>query len=233
MKITLSFLALLTFVITCNAQTITKGVILPKDESTFNSCCAYIPSIGIKVYNKPNGEVIGKIEPKVINDKINIEINGQSKPLGGQCLEKVKGEIQALKYVEQKLDFVKTHNGYWISISELEKKGFRIVNRMQYLIEKSPEVLGYYAIGSGLNLRKSPSTKSEVIMTLKGDLLEIKLTEEIKGLWCKVIVTQYSNHPCTSKGNFDEIKLSTYKGWIKLLSNDQTPNVTYYKPEFD
>lgn len=229
MKVTLSFLALLTFVITCNAQTITNGVILPKNESTFNSCCVYIPSIGIKVYNKPKGEVIGKIEPNSTTNKVNIEIDGQLKPLDGQCLEKVKGEIQALKYVEQKLDFIKIYNSYWISILELEKQGFQIMNRMQYLIKKSPEVLGYYAVGSGLNLRKSPCSNSEVIMTLKGDLLEIKLTEETNGLWCKVIVTKYSDHPCTSKGNFDEIKLSTFTGWIKLLSDDQTSNVTYYK----
>jgi hypothetical protein len=64
---------------------------------------------------------------------------------------------------------------------------------------------------------------------LKGDLLEIKLTQETKGLWCKVIVTKYSDHPCTSKGNFDEIKLETFTGWIELLSDDQTPNVSYYK----
>ena len=213
----------------CHAQTITSGVILPKNESTFNTCCVYVPSTGINLYDNPKGKVIGKIEPNSITEKVHLALNGQSKPLADQYLEVVKDDIKALKYVEQKSDFVKIYNGYWISLSELNEKGLRIVNRMQYLIEKSPEVLGYYATGSGLNLRKSPSTQSEIIMILKGDLLEIKLTEETNGLWCKVIVTKYSDHPCTSKGNFDEIKLKSFTGWIKLLSDNHTPNVTYYK----
>jgi hypothetical protein len=213
----------------CHAQTITTGVILPKNESTFNACCMYIPSTGITVYDKPKGKVIGKIKRNSITEKVHLALNGHSKPLNEQYLEVVKDDIKALKYAEQKSDFVKIYDGYWISLSELNEKGLRIVNSMSYLIEKSPDMLGYYAIGSGLNLRKSPSTQSEVIMTLKGDLLEIKLTEETNGLWCKVIVTKYSDHPCTSKGNFDEIKLQTFTGWIKLLSDDQTPNVTYYK----
>jgi hypothetical protein len=234
MKLIISLAALLVLPMTCHAQAITSGVILPENEQTFNSCCVYIPSAGIYIYNKPKGEIIGKIElSNSTKDKglgkYNLKINGQSKPLDSQYLEVVKGEIKAIKYVGQKLNFIKIYNDYWISISELKEKGLRMVNSMQYLIEKSPDVLGYYAVGSGLNLRKSPSTQSELMMTLKGDLLEIKLTEETNGFWCKVVVTKYSDHPCTSKGNFDEIKLQTFTGWIKLLSDDQTPNVTYYK----
>ena len=229
MKITASLSIIILLSLTCHAQSITTGVILPENESTFGSCCAYVPVSGINIYNNPKGKVIGKIERIGNTEKVNLQLNGQSRPLNDQYLEEVEGDIKALKYIDQKSDFIKIRSSYWISISELNEKGLRIVTTMQYLIEKSPDVLGYYATGSGLNLRKSPSTASAVITTLKADLLEIKLTKETNGLWCKVIVTKYSDHPCTSKGNFDEIKLKTFTGWIKLLSDDQTPNVTYYK----
>ncbi len=195
----------------------------------------YVPISGINVYNKPNGTSLGKIiqdTTRASNGefyKVLLNLKGKKEVMKPSNFDVVDYKRMALKYEEKNSTFVKTHNGYWIKISELDKNGLRIVNQIEYLIDKSQDVLGYYAISPGLNLRRLPSTKSEVIMTLKGDLLEIKLTEEVKGLWCKVIVTEYSDHPCTSKGNFDEIKLRTFTGWIKLLSDDQIPNVTYYK----
>lgn len=219
---------------TFQGQTITKGLIIPKDANFLDYCCVYVPTSGINIYNKPNGTILGKIVQVTRgvsyskSHKIFLNLHGKSKPIGHTNVEVVRDEITALVYVEQNSNFVKINDGYWIEVSELEEKGLKIVNRMQYLIDKSPDVIGYYANNPGLNLRTGPSKQSKLILTLKGDLLEIKLTEEVKGLWCKVIVTKYIHHPCASKGNFDGID-KVYIGWIKLLSDDQTPNVSYYK----
>lgn len=229
------FFVLLMLSQTFQGQAINKGLIIPKDGKSLDFCCVYVPSTGIHIYDKPNGVILGEIvqDPEQFKNgrshKIFLDLNGQSKPIGHLNVKAVEDEITALVYVEQNSNFVMLNNGCWIKVSELEEKGLKIVNWMQYLISQSPNVIGYYANNPGLNLRKKPSKQSELILILKGDLMEIKLTKEIKGLWCKVIVTKYSDHPCASKGNFDETKLSTYTGWIKLLSDDQTPNISYYK----
>ena len=214
---------------------ITKGLIVPKEANVYKFCCAYIPVPGIQVYNKPNGNVLGEIVLDSSKDhqnkphKIFLRIQNHLKPIEHPNVKITGDDIIALVYIEQDSNFVKLQNGYWIKVGELEDKGLQIVNWMQYLIQRSPEVIGYYAKEPGLHLRESPTENSDLILELKGDLLEIKLTHKVKGLWCKVIVTQYSDHPCSSKGNFEEIKLKTYTGWIQLLSTDLTPNVTYYK----
>lgn len=197
----------------CHSQSLTKGIIIAKKGSMFNTCCVYVPKSGLTLYNQPNGNKIGTI----LSDKI--------EPI---YLHEMTREMSALIYVVQKDGFVKIKDNGWLSITELNKQGLAPVNWMQYLIDNSSNVLGYYANNPGLNLRKSPSKQSKVILTLKGDLLEIKLTHETKGLWCKVKVTAYSEHPCASKGNFADIKQKTMTGWIKLLSDDLTPNVSYY-----
>ena len=202
---------LISFV--CHSQHLTKGIIIPKNGSKFSACCIYIPKSGLDIYDNPKGTQTGKIVPD------NIE---------SSSLHQMTSEMSALIYVEQVDNFVKIKANCWLSITELSKHGLTPVNWMRYLIDNSPNVLGYYANNPGLNLRKSPSIQSEVILTLKGDLLEIKLTKEIKGLWCKVDVTAYTEHPCASKGNFTDIKQKSMTGWIKLLSDDLTPNVSYY-----
>tara|TARA_B110000305_G_C19458463_1_gene652522 strand:- start:2116 stop:2829 length:714 start_codon:yes stop_codon:yes gene_type:complete len=235
MKFKFFFCVFLILSQTFQGQTITKGLIIPKDANSLDYCCVYIPTSGINIYNKPNGTVLGKIGQDSKRDstsksyEIFLNQDGQLEPIDHLNLEEVRYNVMALVYVEQNSNFVKIKNGCWIEVSELNDKGLKIVNWMQYLIDKSPNVIGYYARDPGLDLRKTPSEQSELILILKGDLLEIKLTQETKGLWCKVIVTKYSDHPCTSKGNFDEIKLETFTGWIELLSDDQTPNVSYYK----
>ncbi|MBU2906337.1 hypothetical protein KO529_16195 [Arenibacter algicola] len=234
MKLKLLFIAVFTLSQSFYAQ-ITKGLIVPKEANVSNFCCAYVPESGIQIYNKPNGEVQGRIVQDSGKDRQNkikgifIKVQGELEPIEHPNIKIIGDDITALLYIDEHSNFVKLQNGYWIKVAELEDKGLQIVNWMQYLIEQSPEVIGYYAKEPGLHLRENPSENSELILDLKGDLLEIKLTQEVKGLWCKVIVTKYSDHPCSSKGNFEEIKLKTYTGWIQLLSADLTPNVTYYK----
>jgi len=234
MKLKLAFIAVFILSQTFYAQ-ITKGLVMSKEDNALNFCCAYVPESGIHIYNQPNGEVVGEIVQESGKDrqnksyKISIKKQGQLEPLEHASVKIMDNDITALVYIDQRSNFVKIQDGYWIKELELDYKGLKTVNWMQYLIGKSPDVIGFYAKEPGLRLRKSPSENSELILVLKGDLLEIKLTDEVKGLWCKVIVTKYSDHPCSSKGNFEEIKIKTFTGWIKLLSDDLTPNVTYYK----
>lgn len=214
---------------------ITKGLIMPKEGNSLDFCCAYVPTSGIHIYDKPDGEILGKIVQDSRKDDRNkshktfLYLQSQVNPIEYPTVKIIGDEITGLEYIDRHSNFVKLQNGYWIKESELDDKGLKVVNWMQYLIEKSPDVIGFYAKAPELHLKEKPSEQSELILVLKGDLLEIKLTNDVKGLWCKVIVTKYSDHPCTSKGNFDEIKLKTFTGWIKLLSDDLTPNVTYYK----
>lgn len=234
MKFNLFFIAAFILSQTIHAQ-ITKGIIMPKEGNSLDFCCAYIPTTGIHIYDKPNGEILGEIiqEPRKDDHnkprKVLLVLKNKANPTEYLTEEIIGDKIKALEYIDRHSNFVKAQSGYWIKESELEDKGLRTVNWMEYLIEKSPDVIGYYAKAPGLHLKEKPSEQSELILDLKGDLTEIKLTNEVKGLWCKVIVTKYSDHPCTSKGNFDEIKLKTYTGWIKLLSDDLIPNVTFYK----
>src|SRR5690606_40358846 len=65
-------------------------------------------------------------------------------------------------------------------------------------ISNAGQVLGFYANDPGLNLRDSPSVNGKVLKKLKGDLFEITPTTQSKGLWVKVKVKKYKEHPCTS-----------------------------------
>ncbi|PIE84857.1 hypothetical protein CSA08_05020 [Candidatus Gracilibacteria bacterium] len=91
-----------------------------------------------------------------------------------------------------------------------------------YAIDKNTE---WYANDFGLNLRECNSIKCKKIITLRGDLYGIKLTNKRKGKWCKVKVTKYRKHPCTGESN---IVIKTYTGWIKLISEEGTLNVWNY-----
>ena len=93
---------------------------------------------------------------------------------------------------------------------------------MDYTIDKDTE---WYANDPGLNLRESPTTNSKILATLKGDLWGISTTKETKGNWCKVKVTHYREHPCS--GN-DNLVIETIIGWVKLISDEQMPNVWNY-----
>lgn len=95
---------------------------------------------------------------------------------------------------------------------------------MDYLINKD-DVLGWYANEPGLNLRTEPTINSDILVTLKGDLWEITPTNETKGLWCKVTVKEYREYPCSGE---DDLVIRTLTGWVKLLSDEQTPNVWNY-----
>lgn len=219
---------IILFIISSNviqSQEPEAGLIMPNKK--FRLCCVYIPSSGLKIYDKPNGKVQGQIRlGKADNNnefyKAIIEKNGLKKELKHSNLEMVGYEIMALIFLESKSGFVKLNNGYWVNSEELKSKNLRLISWMDYAIEKNTE---WYADDLGLNLRKGPSTNFKKIITLKGNLFGIKLTKEKKGKWNKVKVTKYRKHPCSGK---EDIIIKKYTGWIKVISEEKTLNIWNY-----
>ncbi len=207
------------------SQEFTTGLIMPNKE--FNVCCVYIPVSGLKIYNQPNGKTEGKIylgKPDNNNEFYIalIQKNGIEKKLESTNFEMVGYELMALVFVDIESEFVKLTNGYWISKEELKSKSLKLTSWMGYVIGKNSE---WYANEFGLNLRTGPSTDYKKIITLKGDLFGITPTNETKGKWCKVKVTQYRKHPCSGE---DNLIIKTYSGWVKLISEEETLNVWTY-----
>jgi len=207
----------------------TKGLIMPNEDGSFKSCCIYIPKSGLAAYNQPNGKQIAQIVPGAPDHngevyKAFVKKDEELTEFNYTNFYMVGYEVMAIIYTDKKDGFVRINNGYWLNIDELESKGLILMTWMDYLINKE-DVLGWYANDPGLNLRTEPSNASDIIITLKGDLFEIKPTHKTKGIWCKVKVTQYREHPCVGEG---DLVVGTFTGWIKLLSDEQAPNVWEY-----
>jgi hypothetical protein len=216
-----------------SGQEFVKGLIMPKPDGTFNSCCIYIPTSGLIAYDQPNGRQIALLEQATPDNngevyKAFIRVDNELSEFGYTNFHMVGYEIMAMVYTDNKNQFVKTNNGYWLSVDELNSKGLILKTWMEYLIEKD-DILGWYANDPGLNLRTGPSTNSKIAATLKGDLWEINPIKETNGLWCKVKATEYRKHPCSGE---DNLIIRTLIGWVKLLSDEQTPNVWNYGKGF-
>ena len=136
-------LLILFFTISSNSiysQKFKAGVIIPNKE--FKLCCVYTPGSELKIYNKPNGKIQGKIYlGEADNNKelytAFIEKNGLGKKLEYPNLEMVGYETMALIFVDSVSEFVKLKNGFWISTKELKSKNLRLIFWMDYAIEKT------------------------------------------------------------------------------------------------
>lgn len=222
------------------AQTFKNGLILTvTDNAKYDDrfCCVLAPPEGFAAYDQPSGKIIGKIA-RVGNIKIDDQVPYHiyfitaNKKIELENLESVGYEISALNYTDEVAGFVKItvpEKSVWLKISEIKKQGFQAVTWLNYLIKQSPEVLGYYANDPGLNIRKEPNAESEIIGSARGDLFEIKLSNETSGSWVKVTVIKSREHVCNTelseKDNFE------YKseGWMKILDDDGAPNIWSYQ----
>lgn len=202
---------------------------MPNPNGSFKSCCVYIPPSGLAAFDQPNGKQIAQIKPGNPDGngevyKAYIKTGEQLKEFDHTHLYMVGYEVMAMVYTEKQDGFVKINNGYWLSIKELKSKGLILTTWMDYLTGEDV-VLGWYANAPGLNLRTEASENSDTLAILEGDLWEITPTNETKGLWCKVTVKEYREHPCSGPDGFPT---RTLTGWVKLLSDEQTPNVWNY-----
>jgi hypothetical protein len=211
------------------SQDLTKGILVRNPEGSNVPCCVFIPEAGLTLYNMPNGDTIAQLElgEQDSNGEVYrafVNRSGSQESFKYPNLFMVGYEVMAVVYTDRRDGYVKIGTDYWIDINELNSKGLILESWMDYLLNKE-DVLGWYAIDPGLNLRTEPNPNAELLVTLKGNLWEITPTNESKGLWCKVTVKEYREHPCSGG---EDLVIRTLTGWVKLLSDEQTPNVWNY-----
>ncbi|RNI23717.1 hypothetical protein [Rufibacter latericius] len=233
---------LILFLLTtfCFGQTKQNGLILPLSSASPEICCIYAPKNGITVYSRPNGDKAGKLTRKVKENtgdqapyRIYLLPNSDkaAKKLNLSLFEQIDSEVWAIKYFERKDGFVRVldkSDNYWISEKEIAANKFRVTEWQKFISANAGKVLGFYANDPGLNLRDAPSVNGKVLKKLKGDLFEITPTTQSKGLWVKVKVKKYKEHPCTSDLGKKEIVDYELEGWVKIVNDNGEPNVWYY-----
>ncbi|MEO4005489.1 SH3 domain-containing protein [Flavobacterium sp. CAU 1735] len=216
------------------------GLILPVVDSLRESeqyCCVVSPESGFTVYDKPGGKAIGILKREINKD------DDQSpyglyfiSEKGKQLIEteeykEIGYDLFAINYNDKITGYVRvldSRRSYWLHMDEINRKGFKTVSWMEHLLKERTTVLGYYANEPGLKLRKEPNSNSEVIRTIRGDLLEIKLSEKVSGQWCKVNITKYKEHPCDTELSESENTVEQTEGWLKIIDDNGEPNIWSY-----
>lgn len=213
-----------------------RGIIVPKIDSLKFSekyCCILSPEKGFSVYDNPKGKIVGTLK-RIGNIKEDDQVTYKiylitdDKKVKIDNYREIGYEIFAINYTDSAEGFVKVldpSKNYWLSVAEIEKHGFKTINWLDHMIERSNDVLGYYANEPGLRLRKEPNSESEIIGSVRGDLFEIKLTKNISGQWCKVKVKKYKEHPCNTELEEAENVESQTEGWLKIIDDKGEPNL--------
>lgn len=217
------------------AQTQKAGVILPPEEfGPTYKCCVAIPQTGFTLYEEAQeNSIAGCILPGKVEGSSE-HYGYETLPESGDKMVKLKDmhrisyEVYGLTFLEDKNGFVRINDKYWIQQAEVQKQNFSLASWMDFLRKNSGKVMGFYANDPGLNLRKGVGTNFEKILTMKGDEMEISLTGEVDGLWAKVKVKEYNEHPCNFMEEGEPKALNTYEGWAKVLDDSGTPNLHYY-----
>jgi hypothetical protein len=199
-----------------------------------------LPKEGFTVFNSPNGNIIGfltRMNESNTDDQAPDKIfftdksTDAVKQIELSKFKEIGYETWAIIYFERNNGFVRivdSNINFWLSEKEIEEKSFKIENWKNFLISKTGRLLGYYANDPGLNLQVLPSKDSDIILTLKGDLIEITPTEQTEDNWVKVKVIKYKEHPCIGELSPEELIEEKFEGWIKLIDDNGLPNVWYY-----
>jgi len=233
----------LILIFSCNlsfGQVLQNGLIIPKENDQSDSYGIYFPKEGFALFDKPNGEKIG-----ILTSSAESYSGGQTtsevfflnnsskkeKSIDMWSLFQIDYEIWAINYIERKNGFVRiidTSLNFWVSENEIVEKKFVITEWQKFLIDNSGNVLGYYANDPGLFLRDKPSVEGKILKKLKGDLYEITPYNESVGLWTKVKIKKYKEHPCSSNLNETENVEFEIVGWIKIVDDSGVPNLWFY-----
>lgn len=210
---------------------IKKGLLLPASPEQWEPCCLYIPENGLKLYAAASGDQVGVLKLTKPNSssefyESQIEyINGTTAEFKFKHFEMVGYEIYALKFRDSKGTFVQLENRMWIDGEEFSQSNLLVRSWFDYALQKE-EILGWYANKPGLTLWGKPNKSSSQIKELKGDLLEINLTDETVNNWVKVRVDEYKAHPCVDP---DSKPVNTYSGWIELIDDYGLLNIWFYE----
>src|SRR5689334_25259395 len=102
-----------------NAQGVTNGLIMP--DNGFDVCCYYIPRSGLKVYEGPNGKIVGEITLGTAdnNNEIysaTIQLQDLKMNFGYPNMEMVGYEIMAMTFKDARSKLVELQNGYWLDV---------------------------------------------------------------------------------------------------------------------
>lgn len=219
----------------CFSQSPKVGLILPPEQmGTTYKCCVAIPQSGFTLYEEARDNSIGGCILPGKQENSQEYYGYETYPKSGsemlkfEDMHRLSYEVYCLEFWEERAGFVRINETYWVKKEEINKQGFSLSYWMDFLVKNSGNFLGYYANDSGLNLRKGVGTEFEKIVTMRGDEMEISLTGEVKGLWAKVKVKQYKEHPCNQMEEGEPQIINTYEGWAKILDDSGTPNIHYY-----
>lgn len=213
------------------AEQYPAGVILPLESASYDEYPIRFPLFGLHLYEKPQSDssigclALENVGPEAQGyRRLMLETDKEQKELPYEYVEEVGYEVSAVKFQAAENGFIQIMDGIWVEIEELIGNGFNNTSWMEFLIQESGNVLGYFANDPGLNIRTGPSTTFEKILTIHGDRMQIDLTEEVEGLWNKVSVTVHDIDPCEGE---QKVK-KRLEGWVKLLDDDGTPNISWY-----
>ena len=220
-------------------QSYHSGIILPIIDSLENAekyCCVLSPIKGFTVYDNPNGKIIGMLKrlgdpQKDDQAHYKIYLLSKNKKIQVDQFREIQNDLFAINYTDSVDGFIKvldTLKSHWLSVAELNRKGFKPVSWYNFMLSVSQQELGFYANEPGLRLRKEPNANSEVIGSVRGDLFEIKLTGESSGQWNKVKVIKYKQNPCDSETSTEENIEYKTEGWLKIIDNRGEPNLWRY-----
>lgn len=230
--IVLCFLAVYSF-----GTIVQNGLILYSGD--FHYCCIYVPLKGFRVYDKPNGQRIGRLTRNVKSNRGNRElyslyfVDKQHKEhsISTSDLFYLSNEHVSIPFVEQKDEFVRIINAdynYWVSVDEIYRKGFDLISWYDFLSNYTGDVLGLYALDTALPLKTEPNDQAQTIQMIESDLYNISLLEQGEGGWARVSIEKYKEHPCSAFLDESELIEYTLEGWMKVLDDDGLPLLDYY-----
>jgi len=218
------------------------GLIMPttNDGTLKDICCIYSPKNGFKVYDNPNGNLIGKIfrnseSENIQESQYSIYFLSNTKEettrIDLNDLAEVSYEIWSINFFDKKDGFVRIINNnynFWLSEQEIKSSGFGFTTWQNFIIENNGILLGFYANVSGLKLMSEPRLNSNILKEIKGHTFSISPFSESKDNWTKVKVTKTKEHPCETDLLKDENFEYEIEGWMEIVDSDGSPNVWYY-----
>lgn len=216
---------------------IQTGLILYSGD--FHYCCIYVPLKGFRIYDKPHGQRIGRLTRNVKSNRGRRElyslyfVDKQHKEhnLSNSDLFYLGNEHVSIPFVEQKEDYVRIINtdyNFWVSVDEIDRKGFYLISWYDFLSNHTGDVLGLYALDSALPLKTEPNDHAQTIQMIQSDLFQISLNEQGEGGWARVSIVKYREHPCTAFEDESELIEYTLEGWMKVLDEDGLPILDYF-----
>lgn len=203
---------------------------------------AYAPAAsGWTVYQSPEGKPRGRLSrfcPTARYEDGNMRMFLLPNRNPNECghittenLHHLSDDTYVIPFFEKHGDFIRLFDAakfsdVWVKIDEVATQNFQMVDWISYFVERrySPA----HANG-GLNLREGPYADAPVILTVRGEEMDIFLIGYddgfCEGQWCKVKVIVHKENPCTTTIPEAQNRIKECEGWIKLIDDSGLPNI--------